>query len=231
MRVSWFVYLCLFDVVCVMLVVLIAHVDVIHVVDTVFVAILCNWRCTLYTLDSRIMPVTVLTADEQSGLESKLSAILKEKKGTPRVLDCETFFLRARSAEKLHGWLHSVDFGFDRDEFLGPLSCLFLALCPSQLASTSFNLKSFVAHHIFRIPFHCSHLRPPFSHCNLVSFSEPSKSYFLRLLRAPDVTPYKLVRSRIIILSHFHFSSFRLWASVCHNIVVHSFNFHSVWAL
>ena len=37
------------DVVCVMIVVLIAHVDVIHAVDTVFVAIFCSGRCTLYT--------------------------------------------------------------------------------------------------------------------------------------------------------------------------------------
>ena len=41
--------LVLIDVVCVMLVVLIAHVDVVHAVDTVFVAIFCSWRCTLYT--------------------------------------------------------------------------------------------------------------------------------------------------------------------------------------
>ena len=41
--------LMLVDVVCVMLVVLIAHVDVVHAVDTVFVAIFCSWRCTLYT--------------------------------------------------------------------------------------------------------------------------------------------------------------------------------------
>ena len=41
--------LVLVDVVCVMLVVLIAHVDVVHAVDTVFVAIFCDWRCTLYT--------------------------------------------------------------------------------------------------------------------------------------------------------------------------------------
>ena len=44
--------LVLIDVVCVMLVVLIAHVDVVHAVDTVFVAIFvaifCSWRCTLY---------------------------------------------------------------------------------------------------------------------------------------------------------------------------------------
>ena len=40
--------LVLVDVVCVMLVVLIAHVDVVHAVDRVFVAILCSWRCTLY---------------------------------------------------------------------------------------------------------------------------------------------------------------------------------------
>ena len=42
----------LVDVVCVMLVVLIAHVDVVRAVGTVFVAIFvvifCNWRCTLY---------------------------------------------------------------------------------------------------------------------------------------------------------------------------------------
>ena len=39
----------LVDVVCVMIVVLIAHVDVVHAVDTVFVAIFHSWRCTLYT--------------------------------------------------------------------------------------------------------------------------------------------------------------------------------------
>ena len=32
----------LVDVICVMIVVLIAHVDVVHAVDTVFVAIFCN---------------------------------------------------------------------------------------------------------------------------------------------------------------------------------------------
>ena len=42
--------LVLVDVVCVMLVVLIAHVDVVHAVDTVFVAIFCSGRCTLYML-------------------------------------------------------------------------------------------------------------------------------------------------------------------------------------
>ena len=41
--------LVLVDVVCVMIVVLIAHVDVVRVVDTVFVAIFCSGRCTLYT--------------------------------------------------------------------------------------------------------------------------------------------------------------------------------------
>ena len=40
--------LVLVDVVCVMLV-LIARVDVVHAADTVFVAIFCSWRCTLYT--------------------------------------------------------------------------------------------------------------------------------------------------------------------------------------
>ena len=40
--------LVLVDVVCVMLVVLIARVDVVRAVDTVFVAIFCSWRCTLY---------------------------------------------------------------------------------------------------------------------------------------------------------------------------------------
>ena len=43
----------LVDVICVMIVVLIARVDVVHAVDTVlvaiFVVIFCNWRCTLYT--------------------------------------------------------------------------------------------------------------------------------------------------------------------------------------
>ena len=37
----------LVDVVCVMIVVLIAHVDVVRAVDTVFVAIFCSGRCTL----------------------------------------------------------------------------------------------------------------------------------------------------------------------------------------
>ena len=40
--------LVLVDVVCVMIVVIIAHVDVVAVY-TVFVAIFCSWRCTLYT--------------------------------------------------------------------------------------------------------------------------------------------------------------------------------------
>ena len=39
----------LVDVVCVMIVVLIAHVDVVRAVDTVFVAIFCSGRCTLYS--------------------------------------------------------------------------------------------------------------------------------------------------------------------------------------
>ena len=39
--------LVLVDVICVMLVVLIAHVDVVRGVDTVFVAIFCSGRCTL----------------------------------------------------------------------------------------------------------------------------------------------------------------------------------------
>ena len=41
--------LVLVDVVCVMIVVFIAHVDVVRAVDTVFVAIFCSGRCTLYT--------------------------------------------------------------------------------------------------------------------------------------------------------------------------------------
>ena len=41
--------LVLVDVVCVMIVVLIAPVDVVRAVDTVFVAIFCTGRCTLYT--------------------------------------------------------------------------------------------------------------------------------------------------------------------------------------
>ena len=40
--------LVLVDVVCVMLVVLIALMDVVHAVDTVFVAIFCSRRCTLH---------------------------------------------------------------------------------------------------------------------------------------------------------------------------------------
>ena len=39
----------LVDVVCVMLVVLIARIDVVQAVGTVFVAMFCSWRCTLYT--------------------------------------------------------------------------------------------------------------------------------------------------------------------------------------
>ena len=39
----------LVDVVCVKLV-LITHMDVVHAVDTVFVAIFCSWRCTLYII-------------------------------------------------------------------------------------------------------------------------------------------------------------------------------------
>ena len=42
--------LVLVDVICVMLVDLIAHVDVVRAVETVFVAIFCSGRCTLYTL-------------------------------------------------------------------------------------------------------------------------------------------------------------------------------------
>ena len=41
--------LVLVDVVCVMLVVLIAHVDVVRAADTVFVATFCSGTCTLYT--------------------------------------------------------------------------------------------------------------------------------------------------------------------------------------
>ena len=45
--------LVLVDVICVMIVVLVARVDVVHAVDTVlvaiFVIIFCKWRCTLYT--------------------------------------------------------------------------------------------------------------------------------------------------------------------------------------
>ena len=42
--------LVLVDVVCVIvMLVLTARVDVVHAVDTVFVAIFCSWRCTLYT--------------------------------------------------------------------------------------------------------------------------------------------------------------------------------------
>ena len=40
----------LVDVVCVMLVVLFARMDVVHAVDTVFVDIFCSWRCTLYKI-------------------------------------------------------------------------------------------------------------------------------------------------------------------------------------
>ena len=46
----------LVDVICVMIVFLIARVDVVHAVDTVlvaiFVVIICNWRCALYTSPS-----------------------------------------------------------------------------------------------------------------------------------------------------------------------------------
>ena len=46
------------DVVCLMLV-LSAHVDVVHAVDTVFVAIFCRWRCTLYiaTCGNKLYPL------------------------------------------------------------------------------------------------------------------------------------------------------------------------------
>ena len=47
LRVGGVRVLVLVDVVCVMIV-LIARVDVVHAVDTVFVAIFCSWRCTLY---------------------------------------------------------------------------------------------------------------------------------------------------------------------------------------
>ena len=53
LRVSWVCVRVLVDVICVMIVVLIARVDVVHAVDTVlvaiFVVIFCYWRCTLYT--------------------------------------------------------------------------------------------------------------------------------------------------------------------------------------
>ena len=42
--------LVLVDAVCVMLV-LIARVDVVHAVDTVFVSIFCSWRSTLYNVE------------------------------------------------------------------------------------------------------------------------------------------------------------------------------------
>ena len=55
---------CAVDVVCVMIVVLIAHVDVVHAVDTVlvaiFVVIFCNWRCTLYILRVNVSDVLVI---------------------------------------------------------------------------------------------------------------------------------------------------------------------------
>ena len=43
----------LVDVVCVMIVVLIAHVDVVRAVDTVFVPIFCSGRCTLYSIHTK----------------------------------------------------------------------------------------------------------------------------------------------------------------------------------
>ena len=49
--------LVLVDVICVMLVVLIAHVDVVRAVETVFVAIFCSWRCTLYKKTAHEEPV------------------------------------------------------------------------------------------------------------------------------------------------------------------------------
>ena len=48
LRVSVFCVVKLVDVICVMIVVLIAHVDVVAVY-VVFVAIFCSGRCTLYT--------------------------------------------------------------------------------------------------------------------------------------------------------------------------------------
>ena len=48
--------LVLVDVVCVMHVVLIAHVDVVRAVDTVFVAIFCSGRCTLYNATTFAFP-------------------------------------------------------------------------------------------------------------------------------------------------------------------------------
>ena len=56
--------LVLVDVVCVMLVVLIARVDVVHAVDTVFVAIFCSWRCTLYMI--RVRPLAVCRVSRYS---------------------------------------------------------------------------------------------------------------------------------------------------------------------
>ena len=60
--------LVLVDVVCVMIVVLIAHVDVVHAVDTVFVAIFQSWRCTLYTCQVSRFMCTVLVLVVTSSL-------------------------------------------------------------------------------------------------------------------------------------------------------------------
>ena len=59
--------LVLVDVVCVMIVVLIAHVDVVHAVDTVFVAIFCSGRCTLYTNLVRVNPHKLPTRKKSPG--------------------------------------------------------------------------------------------------------------------------------------------------------------------
>ena len=58
------------DVVCVMLVVLIAHVDIVHAVDTVFVAIFCSWRCALYRTQRftrEFLSRSIFTAFEKCG--------------------------------------------------------------------------------------------------------------------------------------------------------------------
>ena len=64
----------LVDVVCVMIVVLITHVDVVRAVDTVFVAIFCSGRCTLYTV--HVHCDDTLTQDERDKAHSSVRVVV-----------------------------------------------------------------------------------------------------------------------------------------------------------
>ena len=66
----------LVDVICVMIVVLIARVDVVHAVDTVlvaiFVVIFSNWRCTLYTSKETVLLLGLLFLQTDSSFEVRI---------------------------------------------------------------------------------------------------------------------------------------------------------------